>query len=155
MFRLESKADLNSLQFKENAEKNRAQHALFKERLDKIKLGGPEKSRQRHTERGKLLPRERLAKLLDRNTPFLELSQMAAYDMYENDAPAAGVITGIGVVHGREVMVVVNDATVKGGTYYPMTILKHARAQEIAQTNNLLNPKDLRPGQLLKLTPLP
>ncbi|MBK7143419.1 MAG: methylcrotonoyl-CoA carboxylase [bacterium] len=137
MFRLESKADTSSVQFKENAEKNRAQHAQFKERLEKIKLGGPEKSRLRHTERGKLLPRERLAKLLDRNTPFLELSPMAAYDMYDNDAPAAGVITGIGVVHGREVMVVVNDATVKGGTYYPMTILKHARAQEIAQTNNL------------------
>ncbi len=137
MFRIETKIDTNSAMFKENVEKNRESHRLFKERLEQVKLGGPEKSRQRHVERGKLLPRERLAKLLDRNTPFLELSPLAAYDMYDNDAPAAGIITGIGSVHGREVMVVVNDATVKGGTYYPMTILKHARAQEIAETNNL------------------
>jgi acetyl-CoA carboxylase carboxyltransferase component len=137
MFRLESKVDTKSAIYKENLEKNKALHVEFKERLEKVKLGGPEKSRKRHTDRGKLLPRERLAKLLDRDTPFLELSSLAAYDMYDNAAPAAGMITGIGVVHGREVMVVVNDATVKGGTYYPMTILKHARAQAIAEKNNL------------------
>ena len=137
MFRLESKVDTKSAVYKENLEKNKALHVEFKERLEKVKLGGPEKSRKRHTDRGKLLPRERLAKLLDRDTPFLELSSLAAYDMYDNAAPAAGMITGIGVVHGREVMVVVNDATVKGGTYYPMTILKHARAQAIAEKNNL------------------
>ena len=137
MFRIESKVDTTSVQYKENFDKNRAVHLDFKERLEKIKLGGPEKSRLRHVERKKLLPRDRLAKLLDKNTPFLELSALAAYDMYDNDAPSAGIITGIGVVHGREVMVVVNDATVKGGTYYPMTILKHARAQEIAEKNNL------------------
>ena len=114
-----------------------AQHREFKERLEHVKLGGPEKSRQRHLDRGKLLPRDRLAKLLDRNTPFLELSGLAAHDMYDNQAPAAGIICGIGSVHGREVMVIVNDATVKGGTYYPITILKHARAQAIAETNNL------------------
>ena len=137
MFRIETKISTSSPQFKENDTANREQHAAFKERLEKIKLGGPEKSRQRHVDRGKLLPRDRLAGLLDKNTPFLELSPLAAYDMYDNDAPAAGIITGIGLVHGREVMVVVNDATVKGGTYYPMTILKHARAQAIAEENNL------------------
>ena len=137
MFRLESKVDTKSAVYKENLERNKALHSQFKERLEKVKLGGPEKSRKRHTDRGKVLPRERLAKLLDRDTPFLELSSLAAYDMYDNQAPSAGMITGIGVVHGREVMVVVNDATVKGGTYYPMTILKHARAQAIAEKNNL------------------
>src|SRR5512140_2403029 len=137
MFRIESKIDTASALYKENYEKNKAQHAIFKERLEKVKLGGPEKSRQRHVDRKKLLPRDRLAKLLDKNTPFLELSPLAAWDMYDNDAPAAGLITGIGVVHGKEMMIVVNDATVKGGTYYPMTILKHVRAQEIAETNHL------------------
>jgi acetyl-CoA carboxylase carboxyltransferase component len=137
MFRIESKADTKSDAYKDNYEKNKQQHLQFKETLEKVKLGGPEKSRQRHIDRGKLLPRDRLAKLLDRNTPFLELSPLAAYDMYDNDAPAAGIITGIGTVHGREVMIIVNDATVKGGTYYPMTILKHARAQKIAEDNNL------------------
>jgi acetyl-CoA carboxylase carboxyltransferase component len=137
MFRIDSKSDTSSDTYKQNRELNLAQHRLFKERLEQVKLGGSEKARKRHTDRGKLLPRERLAKLLDRNTPFLELSPLAAYDMYDNDAPCAGIITGIGTVHGKEVMVVVNDATVKGGTYYPMTVLKHARAQEIAQRNHL------------------
>lgn len=137
MFRIETKISTNSPEFKDNVQKNREQHRLFKERLEQIKLGGPEKSRQRHVERKKLLPRDRLAGLLDKNTPFLELSPLAAYDMYDNEAPAAGMITGIGVVHGREIMVVVNDATVKGGTYYPITILKHARAQQIAEENRL------------------
>ena len=137
MFRIESKADTKSTNYRENYEKNKAQHLEFKERLEKIKQGGPEKSRKRHLDRGKLLPRDRLAKLLDRNTPFLELSQLAAYDMYDNMAPSAGVITGIGSVHGCEVMVITNDATVKGGTYYPITILKHARAQAVAEDNHL------------------
>ncbi len=137
MFRIETKIDTHSETFRTNCEMNAAAHRMFKERLEQVKLGGPEKSRQRHTERGKLLPRERLARLLDKNTPFLELSPLAAYDMYDNDAPAAGIITGVGLVHGREVMVIVNDATVKGGTYYPMTILKHARAQRIAEENHL------------------
>jgi acetyl-CoA carboxylase carboxyltransferase component len=137
MFRIETKISTTSEQFKDNDQKNRDQHRVFKERLEKVKLGGPEKSRQRHLERKKLLPRDRLAGLLDKNTPFLELSPLAAYDMYDNEAPASGIITGIGSVHGREVMVIVNDATVKGGTYYPITILKHARAQAVAEENRL------------------
>jgi len=137
MFRIESKIDTRTETFAKNDELNRAAHRLFKERLEQVKRGGPEKARARHTERGKLLPRDRVARLLDRNTPFLELSPLAAYDMYDDDAPAAGIITGIGTVHGREVMVIANDATVKGGTYYPITILKHARAQRIAEENHL------------------
>ncbi len=137
MFRIESKIDTNSEIYRANAQKNKAFHAEFKERLERIKLGGPEKSRLRHIERKKLLARDRIKKLLDKNTPFMELSPLAAYELYENEAPAAGIITGIGVVHGREVMVIANDATVKGGTYYPMTVLKHARAQEVAETNHL------------------
>ncbi|MDX9858117.1 MAG: carboxyl transferase domain-containing protein [candidate division Zixibacteria bacterium] len=137
MYRIESKVDKNSELYKENDRSNREAHRLFKERLEQVKLGGPERARQRHVERGKLLPRERVARLLDKNTPFLELSPLAAYDMYDNDAPAAGIICGIGVVHGREVMVIANDATVKGGTYYPMTILKHSRAQRVAEENHL------------------
>jgi acetyl-CoA carboxylase carboxyltransferase component len=137
MFRIESKIDPKSDTFKENYEKNKELHAEFKRRLEQVKLGGPEKARKRHVERGKLLPRERLARLLDPNTPFLELSPLAAWDMYNNEAPSAGIITGIGVVHGREVMCIVNDATVKGGTYYPMTVLKHVRAQVIAEANYL------------------
>ena len=137
MYRLESKVDTSSVEFKKNREANRALHAEFKARLEQVKQGGPERARKRHLERGKLLPRERLARLLDRNTPFLELSPLAAWDMYDNEAPSAGIICGIGLVHGREVMVVVNDATVKGGTYYPLTVRKHCRAQEVAETNHL------------------
>ena len=137
MFRIESKIDTKSAVFKENAEQNRALHAEFAERLQSVKQGGSEKARKRHVDRGKLLPRDRVARLLDKNTPFLELSPMAAYNMYDNDAPSAGIITGIGTVHGRQVMVIANDATVKGGTYYPMTILKHARAQAVAEANHL------------------
>ncbi|MFC2150337.1 carboxyl transferase domain-containing protein, partial [Calditrichota bacterium] len=98
---------------------------------------GPPQHVERHKKRGKLTARERVEGLLDSDTPFLETNALAAWDMYDNDAPSAGVVTGIGVVHGREVMVVANDATVKGGTYYPMTIAKHIRAQEIAIENNL------------------
>jgi acetyl-CoA carboxylase carboxyltransferase component len=137
MFRIETKIDTDSDTFKENSAKNKEQHLEFKERMDQIKLGGPEKARQRHLDRKKILPRDRVAGLLDRNTPFLELSPLAAYDMYDNEAPSAGIITGIGTVHGREVMVIANDATVKGGTYYPMTVLKHNRAQHVAETNHL------------------
>jgi len=137
MFKINSKISPTSEAFKENYEKNKELHHTFKERLEKIKVGGTERARKIHLDRGKLLTRERVSLLFDRNTPFLELSSLAAYDMYDNDAPAAGLITGIGVVHGREVMVIANDATVKGGTYYPITILKHARAQRIAEDNNL------------------
>ncbi|MBU8933549.1 MAG: methylcrotonoyl-CoA carboxylase [candidate division Zixibacteria bacterium] len=137
MFRIETKISTSSEDFKLNYELNKKQHTEFKERLEKVKLGGPEKSRQRHLDRKKLLTRDRIAHLLDKNTPFLELSSLAAYDIYGNDAPAAGLITGIGSVHGREVMVIANDATVKGGSYYPITVRKHARAQRIAEDNHL------------------
>ena len=99
--------------------------------------GGGEKSRSRHIGRGKMLPRERVANLLDAGSPFLEIGATAAHNLYDNAAPCAGVIAGVGRVHGRDVMVVCNDATVKGGTYYPMTVKKHLRAQEIAFENHL------------------
>ena len=102
-----------------------------------VSLGGGEHARKRHTDRGKLLPRDRVRLLLDVGSPFLELSQLAAHGMYEGDVPGAGMITGIGRVAGRECLLVVNDATVKGGTYYPITVKKHLRAQEIAEQNHL------------------
>src|SRR5690625_2831337 len=111
--------------------------AQLREHLERVALGGSQRARCRHTERGKLLPRERIDRLVDPGTPFLELSPLAAHGMYEGQAPAAGIITGIGVVEGRHVMVVANDATVKGGTYFPMTVKKHLRAQEIAAQNRL------------------
>src|SRR5690625_5137086 len=111
--------------------------AQLREHLERVALGGSQRARCRHTERGKLLPRERIDRLVDPGTPFLELSPLAAHGMYEGQAPAAGIITGIGVVEGWHVMVVANDATVKGGTYFPMTVKKHLRAQEIAAQNRL------------------
>ena len=102
-----------------------------------VALGGPEKSRERHLARGKLLARDRIDALLDRGSPFIEVAPLAAWDMYDGESPSAGVIAGVGLVHGRHVMVVANDATVKGGTYYPMTVKKHLRAQEIAEQNRL------------------
>lgn len=117
-----------------------AQQALaddLRERLAAAALGGPERSRERHVARGKLLPRDRVARLLDEGSPFLEVAPLAASGLYDDEAPAAGVIAGIGLVHGRQVMVICNDATVKGGTYFPMTVKKHLRAQEIALENRL------------------
>jgi 3-methylcrotonyl-CoA carboxylase beta subunit len=118
----------------------RAQSELatdLKERLAAAALGGPRAARERHVARGKLLPRDRVDRLLDEGSPFLEIGALAATGLYDDDAPAAGVIAGIGIVHGRAVMVVCNDATVKGGTYFPMTVKKHLRAQEIALENRL------------------
>ena len=103
----------------------------------RIKEGGGEKARKRHTDRGKLLPRERVRRLLDPGAPFLELSQLAAHEVYDDVVPAAGLITGIGRISGAECVVVANDATVKGGTYYPLTVKKHLRAQDVARENNL------------------
>ncbi len=137
MYRIESKIDTKSDDYKRNFEENRKLVDELRERLEKVRPGGPQRAIDRHKERGKLTVRERLNKLFDDNTPFIELSPLAAWDMYDNDAPAAGMVTGIGVVHGREVLVVANDATVKGGTYYPMTIKKHVRAQEVALKNKL------------------
>jgi 3-methylcrotonyl-CoA carboxylase beta subunit len=111
--------------------------ADLKATIDAAALGGPERMREKHLARGKLLPRQRVERLLDPGTPFLELSSLAAHGMYDDQAPAAGIITGIGRVSGRECLIVCNDATVKGGTYYPMTVKKHVRAQEIARENRL------------------
>jgi 3-methylcrotonyl-CoA carboxylase beta subunit len=111
--------------------------AEFGALMAKTALGGPEAMRTRHEERGKLLPRDRVNQLLDPGSPFLELSPLAANGMYDDEAPGAGLITGIGMVSGRQTMIVANDATVKGGTYYPITVKKHLRAQEIAFTNRL------------------
>ena len=114
-----------------------AQVDYLRHKVDAIRLGGGTKAQERHTSRGKLLPRERLAALLDPGSPFLELSQLAAYKVYEDEVPCAGIITGIGRVAGQECMIFINDATVKGGTYYPLTVKKQGRAQTIAQENNL------------------
>ncbi|KAK3539017.1 hypothetical protein QTP86_023621 [Hemibagrus guttatus] len=122
----------------ENYECMQALVKELKDRAEKIKLGGGERARKLHTSRGKLLPRERIDRLLDPSSPFLEFSQFAAYELYGNEeVPAGGIITGIGRVSGVECIVVANDATVKGGTYYPVTVKKHLRAQEIAQQNHL------------------
>ncbi len=137
MYRIESKIDTKSGEYKNNHANMKKVVKQFKERLAEIQKGGPEKYQKLQRSRGKLLARERLDKLFDRNTPFLELNSLAAYDMYDNQAPGAGMVTGIGVVHGREVLVIANDATVKGGTYFPMTIKKHIRAQEVAMENRL------------------
>jgi len=109
----------------------------LRERLATAALGGPERSRERHVARGKMLPRDRVARLLDEGSPFIEIAPLAADGLYGGEAPGAGVIAGIGLVHGRHVMVVCNDPTVKGGTYFPMTVKKHLRAQEIALENRL------------------
>src|ERR1700722_11329908 len=109
----------------------------FRAHVASTALGGPEASRERHTSRGKLLPRDRVHRLLDPGSPFLEVGALAAHGMYGAEAPSAGMITGIGRVSGREVMIVANDPTVKGGVYFPMTVKKHLRAQEIAYENRL------------------
>src|SRR5579883_3592297 len=134
---LASQIDTRSDTFKRNAEAMRALVADLKARTDKVRLGGGEESRKRHLSRGKLLPRERVRALLDPGSPFLELSPLAAHGMYDGAAPGAGIITGIGGVVGKEVVVIANDATVKGGTYFPITVKKHLRAQEVALENRL------------------
>ena len=123
--------------FRANAERMKALVADISAKAAKVERGGSDESRERHASRGKLLPRQRLAQLIDPGSPFLEIGQFAAWDMYDDAIAAAGMIAGVGRVEGREVMVVVNDATVKGGTYYPLTVKKHLRAQEIALQNNL------------------
>ena len=137
MYRIESMVDTKSSEFQGNRTRMLELVAEFRTRLEKAAEGGPASQRERHEKRGKLLVRERLERLFDRNAPFVELSPLAAHDMYENEAPAAGVVTGVGRVHGREILVGANDATVKGGTYFPMTIKKHVRAQEVAMENRL------------------
>ena len=132
-----SKIDPDTEGFKNNFQYHQNLAQQLKNDLVKVSEGGKEFSRQLHQSRGKLLPRERVNRLLDSGSPFLEISPMAAFGLYENEVPAAGIICGIGRVRGREVMVVANDATVKGGTYYPLTVKKHLRAQEIAMENRL------------------
>jgi 3-methylcrotonyl-CoA carboxylase beta subunit len=137
MNRFKSKISTKSPEFIENTKHSLEIVKELREKLAKVKLGGHEKARIKHTDRGKLLVRDRIKKLCDPNTPFMEISAFAAWDMYDNMAPSAGMVTGIGVIKGRECMIVANDATVKGGTYFPMTIKKHIRAQEIALNNKL------------------
>ena len=135
--RIESKLNPRDPQFQANAQAMQALVDDLREQLRRAAVGGGEAARERHLSRGKLLPRDRVDMLLDPGTPFLECSPLAAHGMYGGDAPCAGLITGIGRVSGVECMVVCNDATVKGGTYYPITVKKHLRAQEIARENNL------------------
>jgi 3-methylcrotonyl-CoA carboxylase beta subunit len=134
---LTSKLDLESPEAKTRAAHNRALADELRAKVAEAALGGSEKSRERHVSRGKLLPRDRVERLLDPGSPFLEIGQLAANGMYEGDVNGASMIAGIGRVSGRQVMIVCNDPTVKGGSYYPLTVKKHLRAQEIAQENRL------------------
>ncbi len=134
---LESHVNPQDLQFVTFQAHNQALAAELRERLAQVRLGGDEKAHQRHREQGKLFVRERIDRLLDPGSPFLELSPLAAWDLYHQEAPGAGIVTGIGRVAGRECLIVANDATVKGGTYYPLTVKKHLRAQTVALENRL------------------
>ena len=134
---LKSALDTGSDLFAKNTEAMQAVVSDLREKAAQIELGGGARARERHLSRGKLLPRDRIDALLDEGSPFLEFSQFAGWEMYEDVIPAGGILTGIGRVSGRECVIVVNDATVKGGTYYPVTVKKHLRAQEIARQNNL------------------
>lgn len=137
MARIHSHINTASIDFQNNAKQMLDLVETLQHTIESIAQGGSEKARQRHLKHGKLLPRERLQRLLDPGSPFLEFSQLAAYQVYEDDVPAAGLITGIGKIHGQDCIIVINDATVKGGTYYPLTVKKHLRAQEIAEKNHL------------------
>jgi 3-methylcrotonyl-CoA carboxylase beta subunit len=134
---LQTSVDANAAEFRANTDRMRALVAELGARREEAALGGPERARARHVARGKLLPRDRVMNLLDPGAPFLELSPLAANAMYDDAINGAGLITGIGRVEGRECMIVCNDSTIKGGTYYPMTVKKHLRAQEIARENRL------------------
>src|SRR3979411_2077402 len=134
---IETRLDIRGPAFASNRDALAALVADLKARAAEIEQGGGALARERHTGRGKLLPRARVQALLDAGSPFLELSQFAAYGMYDDSIAAAGIITGVGRIAGRECVIICNDATVKGGTYYPMTVKKHLRAQDIARENNL------------------
>jgi len=134
---LRTQCDPASEAFKRNHAANTELAAELRDKLAQAAKGGPDRARERHVARGKLLPRDRVDTLTDPGSPFLELSPLAADGMYDGDAPGAGIITGVGRIEGRECVIVANDATVKGGTYYPMTVKKHLRAQEVALHNNL------------------
>ncbi|MBI4870803.1 MAG: methylcrotonoyl-CoA carboxylase [Candidatus Riflebacteria bacterium] len=137
MDRIESHIRTDTPEYRENRRQMLELIGRLREETARARLGGPEPARAKHLSRGKLLVRDRVERLLDPDTPFLELSTLAAHGMYGGEVPCAGLVTGIGVIHGREVMVVANDATVKGGTYHPVTVKKHLRAQDIATENRL------------------
>ena len=137
MDRLPTRVDRSGQDWQRRKEQNLALAADLKQRLEAVKQGGGGKYVERHRSRGKMLPRERIAEICDPGSPFLELSSLAANELYDGKAQSAGIITGIGLVHGRECLFVANDATVKGGSYYPMTVKKHIRAQDVADANNL------------------
>jgi 3-methylcrotonyl-CoA carboxylase beta subunit len=137
MARLETSLDRRSDTYRQNQDALSGAVATLKRNVDKVAEGGGAVARERHLKRGKLLPRDRVRTLIDMGSPFLELSQLAAWGMYEDEVPCAGMITGIGRVSGRECLIIAHDATVKGGTYYPMTVKKHLRAQAIAAANHL------------------
>jgi acetyl-CoA carboxylase carboxyltransferase component len=134
---IESRVDRTSADYRENRAYFEELLSELRDRLTQVRAGGGEAAIARHRARNKLLARERIERLCDPDTPFLEFSPLAAWDMYDNEAPSAGIVTGIGVVEGQECVIVANDATVKGGTYYPMTVKKHLRAQEIGEQNHL------------------
>ncbi|MCG8441553.1 MAG: methylcrotonoyl-CoA carboxylase, partial [Caulobacterales bacterium] len=134
---LASHIDTQSDAFRANAEAMAGLEGELRARTAAAARGGSEAARSRHLSRGKLLPRERVERLLDPGAPFLELSALAAWEMYEGDVHGAGLVAGVGRASGREIMIVANDATVKGGTYYPITVKKHLRAQQIAAENRL------------------
>src|SRR5687767_9939530 len=137
MSQLRSRIKTGTEEFRSAAERMRTQAEDLEEKLALVRQGGPAPARERHLARGKLLARDRIKALLDADAPFLELSPLAAWGMYDGEVPAAGLITGIGRIAGQECVVIANDATVKGGTYFPLTVKKHLRAQEIAQANRL------------------
>src|SRR5262245_2720661 len=130
MERIESRINPNTPEFKQNRDVMVERCEKLRAEIDRIRQGGPENARKRHVERGKLLVRDRVKRLIDPESPFLELSMLAGYGMYDGDSPCASLVTGIGRIQGREAVIVANDATVKGGTYYPITVRKHLRAQE-------------------------
>jgi acetyl-CoA carboxylase carboxyltransferase component len=134
---IESKVDKHSAEFARNRAAMDALVAELRQRIAQVELGGGAEASRRHQERGKMPVRHRIRELLDPHSPFLEIGALAAWDMYDGEAPSAGIVTGVGLIAGRKVMVVANDATVKGGTYFPMTVKKHVRAQEIARQNRL------------------
>src|SRR5512135_288246 len=134
---IRSVIDVSSPEYQQNCDYHAALAEELRQRLAQVRQGGGLKYRQQHEARGKLFVRQRIDRLLDPGSPFLELSPLAAWGMYDDDAPGAGLVTGIGRVSGREVVIVANDATVKGGTYYPLTVKKHVRAQQVALDNRL------------------
>ena len=148
MSAIRSRVNSNDAGFQENHAHMRGLVDRLRDDVHTVTLGGGERSRQRHVARGKLLTRDRVNLLLDPGSPFLELSQLAAHGMYGGEVPSAGVVTGVGRVSGRECLIVANDATVKGGTYYPLTVKKHLRAQEIAQENDFPASTSWTPAEL-------